>query len=296
MIVTDKYVLFWGDYLGNWTKLPKPISYLDWSYKGNSNNPQGFGLSLDTSEHLFMFIKAMTFKDEEIAEKILFAPTPKEAKRLGRLVKNFDEATWDTKKVSAMFTAVFHRSMVDQKFKDLILKPEWESLEFVEASPYDKIWGIGLAEADPLAKDSSTWKGQNLLGKCLVELRRYIKFLDWVGTLEPYTFNEDLIWCPSQIYYFFEDSGQKYVLYLRWRWSDPWTAEVVKVSEFDYNRGWDFSTSVKILKDKWFKEDDYRELEKESLLVLKDMFPNVNFPDEPVIKNSSIWDGIQLLK
>jgi hypothetical protein len=44
--------------------------------------------------------------------------------------------------------------------------------EFVEASPLDKIWGIGLADTNPLAWDKATWKGLNLLGKALTRLRR----------------------------------------------------------------------------------------------------------------------------
>jgi ribA/ribD-fused uncharacterized protein len=45
--------------------------------------------------------------------------------------------------------------------------------ELVEASPEDRIWGIGFTEKD--AKENGERWGQNLLGKALVEVRRRIR-------------------------------------------------------------------------------------------------------------------------
>lgn len=42
---------------------------------------------------------------------------------------------------------------------------------------------------------------------------------------------DDLIWCPSQCYYYFKHNNSIYCIYLRWRHSDPWTAELLKWSE-----------------------------------------------------------------
>ena len=41
----------------------------------------------------------------------------------------------------------------------------------VEASPYDNIWGIRLAASSPEAQDPMKWRGQNLLGFALMEVR-----------------------------------------------------------------------------------------------------------------------------
>ena len=41
----------------------------------------------------------------------------------------------------------------------------------VEASPYDAIWGIRLAASSPEAQDPMKWRGQNLLGFALMEVR-----------------------------------------------------------------------------------------------------------------------------
>ena len=45
----------------------------------------------------------------------------------------------------------------------------------VEASPYDKIWGIGLYAAQAAKGTVDQWKGQNLLGFALMEVRDWLK-------------------------------------------------------------------------------------------------------------------------
>jgi ribA/ribD-fused uncharacterized protein len=41
----------------------------------------------------------------------------------------------------------------------------------VEASPMEWIWGIGLTEEDPRARQPAHWKGLNLLGFALMAAR-----------------------------------------------------------------------------------------------------------------------------
>jgi ribA/ribD-fused uncharacterized protein len=48
-------------------------------------------------------------------------------------------------------------------------------LEIVEASPEDKIWGIGLRESDPRAWDKSTWQGTNWLGEAIMRVRQKLR-------------------------------------------------------------------------------------------------------------------------
>ena len=301
MKVTSKFVLFWRDYLGNWTRSPKPIKYSDRNWKGPIPLGKNVFLYLDrefpTSEHLFMYLKAVHFQDWETAEKIVNAATPKEAKDLGREVKNFSESEWEKVRESAMFTAIYHRSLADQPFRDRVLKPEWEKLEFVEASPYDRIWGIGLGEEQYDADIKSRWPGLNLLGKCIGELRRYLKFQNFLSTFEEHAFTEDMIWCPSQIEYYFTDptDNQMYVVYCRWRHSDPWSIELLKTNKTNPT-GWDWDGFVcDLLADRNYKDEEYRQMEKDIVEDLKQRFPAVKFPNNIITKNGDDWNGLELI-
>ena len=298
MKVTNNFVLFWRDYLGNWTKPQKPIEYSDRHWQGPIAPdvkviiwPQR---QFQTSEHMFMYLKAVHFKDWETAEKIVKAASPKEAKDLGREVKNFDEAEWEKVRENAMFTTVYYRSQYDRPFLDRVMKSEWSNLEFVEASPYDKIWGIGLSEDNPDADDKSKWPGLNLLGKCITELRRYNNFMNYLNTWEEHAFFEEMIWCPSQIEYYFTDptDNQMYVVYSRWRHDDPWTTELVMVADRNNPQDWNFDLeSETILRNKFYKDLDYPEMEKDIIEYLKVRFPSVQFPSEIKTKNHDNWDG-----
>jgi ribA/ribD-fused uncharacterized protein len=74
-----------------------------------------------------------------------------------------------------MVAANYFKYSQNEEFKEALLNPEFDGKHFVEASPYDKIWGVGLGEDNPLVDDETNWKGQNLLGKALDEVRRTLK-------------------------------------------------------------------------------------------------------------------------
>lgn len=152
MVVTDKYVFFWGGIFSNW--YPAKFIVDGWQFSN--------------SEQYFMFEKAVYFDDVEIASLILEEPDPRKAKILGRGVKHFDEKAWDEVCVSSMMKAIEYKFMQNELLKNELLK--YNDKTFVEASPYDKKWGVGLSEDDPLILDSSNWKGKNLLGECLTNL------------------------------------------------------------------------------------------------------------------------------
>lgn len=291
MLVTDKFVLFWGDYLGNWTKSPKEIIYLDKNWA--ETNPATLLRKFPTSEHLFMYLKAVHYKDWETAKKILAVESPKEAKKLGREVKGFDQVDWEKVREDMMFTAIINRGGVDEKYRNMILNPDWLDLEFVEASPYDKVWGIGLPQTDPNANDKSKWPGLNLLGKCLCEARRFWLFQEEIDKFEEHAFFESMIWCPSAIEYYFTDptSGKMYVLYLRWRYSDPWSADLVEVADPSNPKSWNFQSPYENITDKlgFFKDDEYEKLEEKAIKYLESRFPAVTFPKKPKHKNPESW-------
>lgn len=124
------------------------------------------------SEQLFMFMKALYFKDKEIANEIINKKNkhPNEYKSLGRKVKNYNEIEWNKNRKSMMIFCLKEKFNQNIDLLNELLSTNSKIL--VEASPYDLIWGVGLKEDNPLIKDPKYWKGTNLLGQCLMEVRK----------------------------------------------------------------------------------------------------------------------------
>lgn len=120
-----------------------------------------------------MYKKAMLFKDFDVADMIMEQTHPRKQKFLGRQVRGFDESVWMAKCEDIMVPGLVSKFLQDTYCLNTILDSGDSVL--VEASPYDKIWGIGMAEDDPRATDPSKWKGKNLLGKVLMRVRDEIR-------------------------------------------------------------------------------------------------------------------------
>lgn len=171
--VKNNILFFWGGPFSQWSKKSKfKIHNSDWR---NIFEHCEFAHSIEfaSTEQAMMFGKAIVFSDLETAEKILKTDDPKEQKALGRLVKNFNDAEWDKVKfrlVTMINTAKFAQSESLRKF----LLDTGHNI-ICEASPVDKIWGIGLSEDNPLAWDTNTWKGENLLGRALMQVRENLR-------------------------------------------------------------------------------------------------------------------------
>lgn len=131
------------------------------------------GIKYTSTEQYFMYQKAILFNDLEVAEKILKESNQAKIKALGREVKNFVSSVWDDNKYRIMVDANRYKFSQSPDLKDLLLATR--DSELVEASPYDKIWGIGLSPSDIKALDKISWRGQNLLGKALMEVRSELK-------------------------------------------------------------------------------------------------------------------------
>lgn len=296
MKVTDKFVLFWGGELSNFYKCDPPIIFRN-PLCGPFENPTNkrFGsISFPTSEHLFMYLKAVYFRDYDIAAKILETEEPKEAKALGRRVSGFSEEEWEKVRYQAMFSAVYYKAYCNVEFKNFLLKDEWKELEFVEASPHDRIWGIGLSERDPDAAVRKKWKGLNLLGKALCEVRSYLKWYTWSNTWGLNEFREDLIWCPSQIFYWFMVGSEMKLVYMRWRWSDPWKIGLCKIKDANNPNDWRYEDSEILDLGKEYKDSEYKEMEKDLLLYLMKRFPEAAVPSKVIRKNLQ-WEGTKII-
>jgi ribA/ribD-fused uncharacterized protein len=167
MKVTDTHVYFYTNLFSNW-----------WSTR--DIKPQFTdsitGVTFNNTEEAFMWYKAYFFGDEETAAKIavhaLERKHPSEVKALGRLVKNYDDKKWTTVREGFM-TYVNLLKYQQNEWMLTSLKNTGDRV-LVEASPVDRIWGVGLVENDPLILDEKNWQGLNLLGKSLMTVRNIL--------------------------------------------------------------------------------------------------------------------------
>lgn len=126
-------------------------------------------LAFPTAEHYMMHRKALLFDDGEVAVRVLDAPSPAAAKALGRQVRGFDEATWRAHRYDVVVAASIAKFGQHAELREYLLGTRRRIL--VEASPLDRIWGIGLAADDERAARPTRWRGLNLLGFALMKAR-----------------------------------------------------------------------------------------------------------------------------
>lgn len=126
-------------------------------------------LTFTRGEQYMMYVKAIMFNDTDTAELILLTDDPQTQKNLGRQVKNYDDAVWAGARFDVMVAGLYAKFSQNPKLKEALLATV--GTRMVEASPYDRIWGIGLTASDPRAQNEDTWLGQNLMGKVLDKVR-----------------------------------------------------------------------------------------------------------------------------
>ncbi|MGW4173731.1 NADAR family protein [Streptomyces chartreusis] len=163
-----KYLHFWGhrplpdgrvgaSCLSQWWPSPFTVS----------------GVSYATAEHWMMAEKARLFKDAEAERQALAADHPSLAKKAGRLVRGFDNAAWERERFRIVVEGSVHKFGGHPELSAFLLGTGDRVL--VEASPVDRVWGIGLAARDEGAHDPERWRGPNLLGFALMEARERLR-------------------------------------------------------------------------------------------------------------------------
>lgn len=159
-----KYLFFWGHQPSYDGSIIKSCLSQWWE--------SDFTIDIDTyccMEQYMMAEKARLFKDEEILDEILKSKQPKEMKKLGRKVRDFDEKVWKKKRYSIILNGNYAKFLQDERLRQFLIQTQNKVL--VEASPYDEIWGIGMAADDKHIENPLEWKGLNLLGFALMEVR-----------------------------------------------------------------------------------------------------------------------------
>lgn len=162
--INAEFLFFWGHRPSKDGKIIKSCFSQWWPCTFEEGGQEYY-----SAEQYMMAKKALLFQDSEIEKLIIETRDPKECKKLGRKVKNFDETKWDEEKYQIVKQANTLKFSQSDDLKAFLLSTK--SQVIVEASPYDRIWGIGMTQDNPKATDPNSWKGENLLGFALMEVR-----------------------------------------------------------------------------------------------------------------------------
>ena len=163
-----KYLFFWGHQKSKSGELTSSCFSQWWTSPFQVDN-----VKYNTAEHWMMAQKALLFNDKEVYRKIILASSPAEAKALGRQVKNFNENIWIDNRSKIVVEGSLEKFRQHADLKYFLLNTKERVL--VEASPVDKIWGIGLTADSEKAENPKRWNGLNLLGFALMEVRDILR-------------------------------------------------------------------------------------------------------------------------
>ncbi|WP_036961002.1 NADAR family protein [Promicromonospora kroppenstedtii] len=165
---TPKYLHFWGHQpqadgtvgpscLSQWFETPFTVD----------------GVHYRTAEHWMMAQKARLFGDPEAERAAVDAPNPALAKAAGRTVREFDDAVWVRERFEIVVRGNEHKFASRPELREYLLRTG--SRVLVEASPRDRVWGIGMGARNESAEDPAGWRGLNLLGFALMEARERLR-------------------------------------------------------------------------------------------------------------------------
>ncbi len=161
---TVKYLFFWGHQPNKDGSIGKSCFSQWWEAEFTVEN-----ITYKTAEHYMMAEKARLFNCEEIRQKIIECKSPAAAKKLGRQVENFNSDIWNSHRFQIVVNGNYAKFSQNLALKEFLIQTKKRVL--VEASPVDPIWGIGMAEDNEVSTNPKKWKGLNLLGFALMEVR-----------------------------------------------------------------------------------------------------------------------------
>jgi len=160
MTIINGYTFFWKDKIAQWNMQ----SFIDED-----------GVIYNCAEQYMMAKKALLFNDFGSFVKIMGSTSPSEQQKIGRIVNNYNQVIWDNKKEDIVYNGNILKFTQNENLFDILVSTQNSIL--VEASPYDKVWGVGLAADNQLILNEKNWRGLNLLGKALMKVREDLKSL-----------------------------------------------------------------------------------------------------------------------
>jgi ribA/ribD-fused uncharacterized protein len=153
--------------IGFW-KVNETYGFLSQWYISNFTEDD---ILFNNCEKYMMYKKALLF-DPDYSNTILHENNPLKIKKMGRLIKNFNQEIWDNNKFKIIYKANYFKFTQNKELSKKLL--DTKPFILAEASPLDRIYGIGMGPNNPNVQFIDKWRGQNLLGKALMDVRDII--------------------------------------------------------------------------------------------------------------------------
>ena len=128
------------------------------------------GVSYTSMEQYMMHQKAITFDDIDIAKQILETDDVSKVKALGRAVHNYNDAIWNGIRQIVVYKGLLAKFSQNKDLKEKLLSTGNNIL--AEAARTDSVWGIGISIKANARFDMNKWRGKNLLGFALMQVRK----------------------------------------------------------------------------------------------------------------------------
>lgn len=130
------------------------------------------GIEFSSMEQYMMYNKAIVFNDINVANQILKTTDVAVIKQFGRTVANYDDNYWNGIRQIVVYDGLIQKFSQNSELKRMLADTGNSIL--AECAVRDRIWGIGLSMEDADRFDRTKWKGQNLLGYALMQVRNKI--------------------------------------------------------------------------------------------------------------------------
>lgn len=162
------YIFFWGHQPSKSGRITKSCFSQWWKCEFSDEDED-----YNCAEQYMMAKKACLFGDMEVYDQIIKCTNPKEIKALGRKIKNFDEQIWNEEKYDIVLKGNYLKFNQNKELREYLLGTAQSII--VEASPYDGIWGIKMRADNDEINNPLKWKGENVLGFALMEVRNELQ-------------------------------------------------------------------------------------------------------------------------
>ena len=160
---TEKNIFFWGGCFSNWYKVSINLPLFEDAQSETFN----------CVEQYMMAAKAHEFVDETARLAIMKASNPKQQKALGRMVAPFDPDKWNNVARDRIYPAIYMKFNEHEDLKKILLSTGKKII--AEASPFDRVWGIGMGWTEEGIDNPANWKGTNFLGEVIMRVRDHIE-------------------------------------------------------------------------------------------------------------------------